>query len=342
LKSIIPPRMHPASPMKYPSPIPVMSLAFYPDGKEIAVGGLNEVTIWDADSGKLLRRLPHLPQRIQSLAFDRRGEQLLVGGGTPGEYGEALIVDAKTSEKIRVLGTFDDIVLSVTFSLDETLVAVGSADRSVRVWNRADGKEQWRAQLHSDWVTGVSFSPDGRFIISASRDKTLKVLEVANGRLFTTYNGHRMQYGPQRGMYEVYAVSFGTEGVTAYSAGEGKSIRAWNPVQAQEENGNAADMEERFLKVGHTKYFEHPATKPLFTLRVRGTSLFTGGGDGVVRQHDIASGKVVRDFEGLKDWVYAVDANVATKRVAGGGFSGDVCVWDVATGQVVRRFRASP
>ena len=43
---------------------------------------------------------------------------------------------------------------------------------------------------HSDYVVAVAFSPDGRFIVSGSRDHTLKLWDAANGALLKTFNGH--------------------------------------------------------------------------------------------------------------------------------------------------------
>jgi WD40 repeat protein len=341
LKSLLPPRTHPAPPEAYPAAAPVFALAFSPDGKEIATGGVNEVVVWDAASGKLLRRLPRLPARIHALAYTADGKHLLVGGGTAGEYGEFALADATTGARVRVFGTFDDIVLAVAVAADGKTVAAGSADRTARGYRSADGGERWRAALHSDWVTGVAFSPDGKWVATASKDRTVKVLEADSGKLFTTFNGHRRQYAPHAGQFEVYAVAFDPSGV-ALSAGGGAAIRAWEPVKAQQENGSAADMEERFKQAGHTRYLEFPAGKPAFAMALGGGHAFTAGGDGVLREHDIGTGKLVREYPKHPDWLYAVAAHAGTARAATGGFDGTVRVWDTGTGKPVISFRAAP
>ncbi len=341
LKSILPPRKHPAAPEKYPAAAPVFALAFSPDGKELAASGVNEVTVWDAANGKLLRRLARLPARIHALTYSADGKHLLVGGGSAGEYGEVALVDAKTGTRVRVFGTFDDIVLSVALSADGKTVAAGSADRTARGFHFADGKELWRASLHSDWITGVAFSPDGKWVATASKDRTVKVLEAGTGKLFTTFNGHRRQYAPHVGQFEVYAVAFDSTG-TALSVGGGAAIRAWEPVKTQDENGSAADMEERFKKAGHTRYLEFPAGKPVFALALGGGHAFSAGGDGSLREHDIASGKLVREYAQHTDWLYAVAVHPESARVATGGFDGTVRVFDTKTGDAVTNFVAAP
>src|SRR5579871_3523673 len=142
LKNLLGPRAHPAAPAVYRMPVPVMALAFAPGGKEIAVGGYQEVTVWDTATGALLRRLPHLPQRIQALHFRKDGRQLLTAGGSPGEYGEVALVDVATGSP-TVLDTFNDIVLTAAFSPDEKRIVAGSAEGSVRAYETERGARLW-------------------------------------------------------------------------------------------------------------------------------------------------------------------------------------------------------
>ena len=341
IRSYLPPRNHPPAPERYPATVPVFALAFAPGGTEIAIGGVNEVTIRNATTGKIVRRLPGLPARIQSLAFSPDGSRLLVGGGTPSEYGEATLVDPRNPAKRTVLGVYEDMVLAVAFSADGKTAVAGGADRSVRAFRTTDGKELWRAAFHSDWITSAAINPDGRFVATASKDRTVKVLDAATGKLFTTYNGHRRQYGSHTGQFEVYGVGFDASGI-AYSAGAGAAVRVWEPVKAQEENGSAIDMEARFAKAGHTQYLDFTASRPVFALAISEGMVFTAAGDGKVRQHDVKSAKIVREYTGPTDWLYAVAADRTGKLVASAGFDGVVWIWNTATGEPVIRFQAAP
>lgn len=333
VKSYLPPRVHPASPEKYPRAFPIFALAFAPDGSELAVGGINEVTVWNAKTGKLARRLPGFPDRIQALGYSVDGKRLLVAGGTPGEYGEVAIADPSQPGPRRVLGVFDDIVLGAGFSADESTVAAGGADRTVRAYATADGKERWRAGFHADWVTGVAFSPDGKYVASSSKDRTVKVLEAGTGKIYTTYNGHRRQFGSHTGLFEVSAVAFDSAG-NAYSAGAGNAIRVWEPEKAHDENGSAIDMEARFAKDGHTKYLDYASPRPVFALAVAGGKVYAAAGDGKVREHDPAAKKPTREYLGSTDWLYCVAAHPKSNRVAAAGFDGTVRVWHAATGEL--------
>ena len=342
LKSLLGPREHPTAPSVYRAPVPVMAVAFAPGSREIAVGGYYEVTLWNAETGALVKRWQHLPERIQALMFSKDGKTLLVGGGTPGEYGEVSLVDTATGQRSAVLDTFNDIVLSAAFSPDGKRIAAGSADAAVRVYNAADLKRLWSAGVHSDWVTGVSFSFDGQFVASSSRDMTVKVYDSASGDLYTTYNGHNRQIGRYQGHAPVYAVQFAPDSLLTYSAGGGQWIQYWNPVQVKAESGDAGDMEERFAKQSHTQYIPHGFAKEVFGLLVGGDQVFATSADGLVKQFDTKTLSSVRTFAGHTDWVFALAYDASTHRLATGAYNGEVRVWDTQTGQSLLSFVAQP
>ncbi len=342
LKSLLGPREHPASPAVYRSTVPVMAIAFAPGGKEIAVGGYYEVTVWNARTGALVKRWQHLPERIQALVFSKDGKTLLIGGGTPGEYGEVSLVDTTTGQRSAVLDTFNDIVLTAAFSPDGKRIAAGSADAAVRVYDTAARKRLWSAGVHSDWVTGVSFSFDGQFLASSSRDMTVKVYDAASGDLFTTYNGHNRQIGRYQGHAPVYAVQFAPDSLLAYSAGGGQWIQIWNPVQVKAESGDAGDMEDRFAKQSNTRYIPHGFAKDVFGLLVCGDQVFATSADGLVKQFDTKTLSSVRTFEGHTDWVFALDYDAATHRLLTGAYNGEVRIWDTQTGQPLLSFVSQP
>jgi WD40 repeat protein len=341
-KSQMPPREHPAAPERYVHAAPVYALAFSPDGRELAVGGHHEVTIWDPATGRLLRRLGKLPLRIQSLAYNRAGTQLLVGGGSPGDYGEILLVDTTGQQAPRSIGVCDDVVLGVAWSRHEQWIAAASADRSVKCWDAASGKLRFESRLHSDWATAVSFSRDDRFLASSSRDCTVKVLEAATGRLFTTFNGHQMQYGPEAGRFEVFDVLFSADDDRAFSLGEGRALRVWEPEKVKAESGDARDMEARFMKGSHTQFLPHASRRPAYQVAATSSHVLVATGDGPVKDFDLKTGQVAREFSGHAGWVFSLDVHDKTDRIAAGAFNGEVRIWNRSTGEAIARFLASP
>ena len=73
---------------------------------------------------------------------------------------------------------------------------------------------------HADWIFAVAFSPDGKRLASASRDKTGKVFDLEKKESLVTFPGHAQP---------VYTVSFTPDGKGVATGGEDNRIRIWNP-----------------------------------------------------------------------------------------------------------------
>ena len=341
LKSLLGPRSHPRPPAGYSSPAPVLALALSPTGREVASGGYNELLLWDAATGALKRRISGLPQQLHSIVFVGNGSKVLCGGGVPGEYGELAIIDLATGVR-KVIDTFPDMVSCAAVSRDGRRLAAGCVDCSVRCYSASDFGALWVSRVHSDCITSVDFSADGRFVASGSKDFTVKVNDAATGALFTTYNGHNKQFGKYKGQFPLYVLRFDPVLPVAYSAGGGPTVQIWDPVKAAEETGTAADMEERFAKESHAKHIEHGFRNEVYSLAIRKGSLFAASGDGSVRQFDLASRALVRTYSGHTDWVFALDVEASGAHLATGSYDGEIRIWDVNTGALVTRLRNQP
>lgn len=69
--------------------------------------------------------------------------------------------------------------------LNEELIATGSYDYTVKIWNITDGTVQLTLVNHSNWVTSL-LKLNEQTIVSGSQDKTIKIWNVTNGKLIKT------------------------------------------------------------------------------------------------------------------------------------------------------------
>jgi WD40 repeat protein len=110
----------------------------------------------------------------------------------------AKVWDAETGQEILTL-KHADIVWSVAYSPDDRYIVTGSGGygpnmerftAEVKLWDAKTGKEIRTLNGHSGEVVSVAFSPDGKRIVSGSRDTTLKVWDAQTGQEIHTLRGH--------------------------------------------------------------------------------------------------------------------------------------------------------
>ena len=75
----------------------------------------------------------------------------------------------------------DAPVVSVDFSPNGKLIASGSMDGAVRIWDLGSGRELW-VRTNNAAVRSVAFFPDGRRMVTGCFDHTATVWEVASGK----------------------------------------------------------------------------------------------------------------------------------------------------------------
>ncbi|KAI1827705.1 hypothetical protein F4861DRAFT_330954 [Xylaria intraflava] len=109
-------------------------------------------------------------------------------------------------------------VFAVAFSRDGRILASGSEDKTIRLWDATTGRMQRVLKGHSGSVLNVVFSPDSRTIASGSMDQTVRLWNVATGKTRCVLRGHSNS---------VHSIAFSPDGKTI-ATGCYRSIRLWD------------------------------------------------------------------------------------------------------------------
>jgi WD40 repeat protein len=172
----------PKHPPIYQLPPVITGLDYSPDGKLLAVSGYHEVLLHNADGSGVAARLVGLSERVQSVAFSPDGKLLAVAGGAPGRFGELQIWDvAKRKLRLSHPVTYDTL-FGLSWAPDGSKIAFGCTDNTLRAIEVDTGEQVLYQGAHDDWVLGTAFSSDGTFLASVSRDRSMKLTEVATQR----------------------------------------------------------------------------------------------------------------------------------------------------------------
>jgi WD40 repeat protein/mono/diheme cytochrome c family protein len=342
-----------AHPPVYVLPPVVTSIDFSPDGKLLAVSGYHEVLLHKADGSGLVARLVGLSERIQSLAFSPDGKLLAAAGGSPGRFGEVQIWDvAKHKLKLATPSTFDTLY-GVSWSHDGSKIAFGCADNTLRAIDADTGKQVLFQGAHNDWVLGTVFSKDSSYLVSISRDRSVKLTEVATQRFIdnvTSITPGALKGGlmavdrnPKKSDRKVKSKAVGTD----------MSEKWYDELLVAGADGvprlyQMHRTTKRVIGDDANKLREYPAmVGRIHALRFSPDgATFAGGssldGLGEVRVSQVADGKVVSKLEGDPGAVYTLAWRPDGKVLASAGFDGLVRLSDPATGKKIKEFIAVP
>lgn len=160
----------------------ITALDVSPDGQRLAVSGWHEALILDSTTRQVTLRLVGRSPRIEALAFSPDGSRLAVAGGQPGEFGEVQVWEVASGTLLLSRALTADTLNGVSWSHDGKLLAVGCTDNSARALDSTTGEQVLLQKASEDWVRDTVFSVDGSHLISAGRDMTCKLTEVATQR----------------------------------------------------------------------------------------------------------------------------------------------------------------
>ena len=313
LATILPPPNHPDPPAAYPRAVPITALAFGMNGESVFVSGYHEVSEWNVAEGKLQKRIKRQGERTYGLSVSPDGKWLAAASGQPGRLGEVRLFQTTDGKLDSVLATATDVMLDVAFDPAGKQLVAGGADGQVRLIDLTSRKVTQTLGLHSDWVNAVTWDNNGARFATASRDHTAKVYDVTANKSLVTFAGHGKN---------VRGVVFHPGGRELFTSGMDKKVQLWRISDGK-----------RVRDVGFGA--------ELFKLARRDNILFVPAADNRVRRYQANDLKHVGDFP-LDDWAVSVAISPDGKRLAAGGFNGQVRVWNLEDGKEIHSFIAVP
>ena len=271
--------------------------------------------LWTND-GEFLRQHDAANSKATALA------SLAVGSWLVGNAEKQLQVqvDAQSWERRRVIGAIEDPkslvdrVTSVAFNPTGTLIATGSGSPSrsgeLKIWRVSDGALLVdKPEAHSDTIVGLDFSPDGRYLATASSDRFARVFRVDDGEMMASFEGHTSH---------VLDVSWRADGLVLATCGADNVIKLW-------------DFEEK-RQIKTIDGYNKEITSVAF-LDVDET-LVTSSGDKSVR--------LGKDRLDGKEFVYTTALSQDGALVVAGSQDSKVRVWTAKDKKLVKTFDPPP
>ncbi len=300
--------------------LPIAALAFSPDDKTLAVGGYQEVLLWDLAGARLAKRVGggYLHGMVHAVAFLDAGKALAVGDGVPYQSGAVTVLDIETGKPTARFDQPRGPVECLAVSPDGKRLAAGGADSLVWVWNLATAKLVKTIDAHHDRVLGVAFSSDGKRLATAGADHTLRVWDAGTWEPLVRYDlpatAHAVALSPDA---KIVVAAVGGPGEWALRVGRIDS-----------------DLQQAARRKPTARPISTGTGMPLDVVwPAKGANVFVACNDHTVRAYRAANRRVAATFNGHTDWVYCVAATADGTRLASGSADGTVKLWRATGGK---------
>jgi WD40 repeat protein len=208
----------------------IQKITYNPDGKLLAGAGfLGIIKIWDMKTYKMTKKMIGHVGGIYGLCFSPDSKQL----ASCGMDNTVRIWDVESGKELHKIAEEDAIIVSdVKYSPDGKLLAASSWDQKIRVYNTSDWSLKYTLEGHTNMITTIDFSADGRFLASGAgnnavhqADNSVIIWDVSTGAEHCRYKGHK-------GM--IQKVIFDKLSTHVYSTGDDGTVRVWDYQNCEE------------------------------------------------------------------------------------------------------------
>jgi formylglycine-generating enzyme required for sulfatase activity/WD40 repeat protein len=306
--------------------------AVSPDGQTVAVGGrlagidpggpanTAVVRLWDCPSGRerVIWRLQRPSCNVMALCFAPGRRVLAVTYHDGTRFCCTDLLDIETGKIQGTLSSHEDLVFAVSFAPDGAMLATGSIDGTVKLWDVTTGRERKTLAIGQP-VKAVAFAPDGRTLAVGTWRYTGPDDQAWSASLWDVAGGTRLAWELRPGC-GIDALAYAPDGHTLAVGGADNVVRLCEPEPCAEWVALPGHQPQESWAVAFTP---------------DGRTLASAGDDHAVRLWDLATGQQQALLEGLGALASCVAVSPDGKRIASGGYDTKVKVWDAATGQVL-------
>jgi WD40 repeat protein len=317
----------------------VTSVCFSPDGLILASGSSDKtIKLWDVTTGQPIKPLEGHSEAIRAVSFSPDGLTLASGSSDC----TVKLWNITTGMCSKTLQGHENGVWAVSYAPfastryesesgstcnpDNVMLASGSDDHTIKLWNPNTGEVLKTLEGHKGGVRSINYNSDGTTLVSGSYDYTVKVWDIFTGQTLRTLQGH---------VNGVSAVSYNSDNATLASGSDDQTVKLWDI-----ETGHILKTLQ-----GHTSWIFSVEFSPITAavaqpgkaiLEKKGIMLASGGYDHTIKLWDSSTGKILQTFQGHTNGIRSINFSPDGSTLASGSDDHTVKLWNVSTGKVLK------
>ena len=258
-------------------------LCLSPNHQVIASGHEDQaVRLWNSSGGDCFSTLKGHEGRVWALAFARQSDNNRIDSQSP-----------------------------------NFLLASGSADRTIKLWDVKTGQCLNTMRGHTSWVWAVAFSSDNQWLASSSYDKTTRIWQIPSGECLSILSDHTSS---------VNSVAFSPDNQWLATSSYDQTIKLWRTGSWE----CAQTLEGHTALVWYTVFSSDSK------------QLFSCSNDLTAKQWDLETGQCLQTFPDHTSLVVALAISPNGQLLITGTFDGVIKVWNIKTGRCQQSFQAHP
>lgn len=294
----------------------VTGIALSPRGDLVATAGDDHlVWLWQASTGKVVRKLRGHDDWVRTLAFHPSGDYL----ASAGDDGRIILWNVANGTILHRIGGRPankrgpipvstvpapheaDCIYRVLYSPDGKQLAAAGFQGSISLYDAMSAELQRKLTCPTGTMRALKYSPDGNLLAAGGRNGQIRVWNAHDGKVIRDLTS-----GPQR----IRSIAFSSEGDRIAAAGDGPFLRVWNVANGSEVKAFVARPGRIMALVfcGHDQ-------------------VATGASDNIIRIWNIDAEVETHRLAGHEGSVSALEFNPAESTLVSGSFDTTVRFW---------------
>ena len=191
------------------------------------------------------------------------------------------------------------------------MIASSSIDQTVRLWTNAVSAKSKVIKAHPSPIRSVDFSSTGKFLMTGSNDKTIKIFELyPKIKFVSSYKGHSNWVRCSR---------FSPDNRLIGSCGDDNAVIIF-------------DVEQKSVKY---RFLDHTGHVNSCRFSPDGTIIASAGDDGKIKLFDIRMGRLIQHYDAHNDKINCISYHQSGNYIISGSDDSTIKIWDLKMGQIL-------